>query len=326
MRRREFIAGLAGAVALPLVAWAQQSALPVVGYLNSESPEPLRSFMAAFQRGLAERGYVVGQNVAIDYRWGEGSNERLPALAAELVRRQVAVIATGGTPAALAAKAATKTIPIVFFNASDPVRMGLVASLARPGGNVTGITNIGSGLISKRLDMLHQLVPAATLIAMLVNPTNVPITEATVTEGRAAAAVLGVDLLIVKGSSREEIAAAFSSAVAQRAGALLAGPDLFFYSHIEYLVALAARYAIPVSWEDRVFTAVGGLMSYGPDQLASYRQLGGLAASVLSGRKPADLPVQQSVKFDMTLNLRTAKELGITVPPSLLVTADEVIE
>jgi putative tryptophan/tyrosine transport system substrate-binding protein len=326
MRRREFIAGLASAGALPLAARAQQSALPAVGYLNSESPDPFSSFMAAFRRGLAEHGYVAGQNVVIEYRWGEGSNERLPALAADLVRRQVAVIATGGTPAALAAKVATRTIPIVFFNASDPVRMGLVASFARPGGNVTGITNIGSGLISKRLDMLHQLVPAGKLIAMLVDPTNMPITEAVVTEGRTAAGVLGVDLLIVNGSSRDELAAAFSSAVAQGAGALLVGPYLFYYSQIEYLVALAACHAIPASWEDRVFTAVGGLMSYGPDQLASYRQLGGLAASVLDGKKPADLPVQQSVKFDMSLNLKTAKELGITVPPSLLVAADEVIE
>jgi putative tryptophan/tyrosine transport system substrate-binding protein len=196
MRRREFIAGLGGAAAWPMVARVQQSALPVIGYLNSESPDPFSSFMSAFRHGLAEHGYVVGQNVEIEYRWGEGSNERLSALADDLVRRQVAVIATGGTPAALAAKAATKTIPTVFFNASDPVRMGLVASLARPGGNVTGITNIGSGLISKRLDMLHQLVPAATSIGILVDPTNVPITEAVVTEARAAAGVLGVNVRI----------------------------------------------------------------------------------------------------------------------------------
>jgi len=326
MRRRTFIAGLGGAVAWPLATRAQQPAMPTIGYLNSESPDPFRKFIAAFQRGLADGGYVVGQNVVIEYRWGEGSNERLPTLALELARRQVAVIATGGTPAALAAKAATNTIPIAFFNASDPIRMGLVASLARPGGNITGITNIGSGLIAKRLDMLHQLVPAATSIAMLVNPTNEPITDATVTEGQAAARVLGVNLLIVNGSSRDEITAAFSSAVEQRAGALLVGPDLFYYTQIEHFAALVARYAIASSFEDRVFTAAGGLMSYGPDQLASYRQLGGLTARILDGKKPADLPVQQSVRFEMTLNLRTANALGLTIPSGILAISDEVIE
>jgi putative tryptophan/tyrosine transport system substrate-binding protein len=327
MRRRDFIVALGGAAGWPVVARAQQAALPVVGYLNSASLDAFRELVAGFHRGLDDTGYVEGRNLAIEYRWAQNQNDRLPEFAADLVRRQVAVIvAHGSTPAALAAKAATTTIPIVFLNASDPVEIGLVASLARPGGNITGILNLGGGLIAKRLELLHELVPTATSIAVLVNPTNPRIAEATLTEGRTAARTLGVDLLVLNAGSRNEIEAAFASLVERRAGALLVAADSLFNTQTDQVVALAARYAVPTSYEIRPYVAAGGLMSYGPDTVDSSRQLGVYTGRILKGEKPADLPVQQPTKFEMVINLKTAKALGIDVPTSILLRANAVIE
>jgi putative tryptophan/tyrosine transport system substrate-binding protein len=248
------------------------------------------------------------------------------SLAQELVRRQVAVIVTLGTPGALAAKAATTIIPIAFLNGSDPVQIGLVASLARPNGNITGITNIAAGLIAKRVEVLRQLVPTATSIALLVNPANSVIADAAVIEGQTAARALGVDLLVVSGRSGDEIAAAVSSLGEQRVGALLVAADPLYFAQIEHLVSLAGHYAIPTSYEDRLFTAAGGLISYGPNQLESCRQLGILVSRLLKGEKPSDLPVEQPTKFELIINLKTAKALGLTIPETLLATADEVIQ
>jgi len=325
MRRREFVAGFASVAATwPLAARAQK-AVPIVGSLSSESNDGVFSeIFMAFRRGLSETGYVEGRNLAFEYRWADSHYDRLPALAGELVRRQVALIATGGTPKTLAAKAATTTIPIVFFQGADPVRAGLVASLARPGGNLTGITNLAAGLEAKRLQMLHELVPAATSVAMLVNPDN-PATAGEV-EARTAAQTLGINLLVFKARNEDEIATAFASLVEQRAGALLVKPDSFFIRQADQLVALAARYGIPASYEFRLFTAAGGLMSYGTDFNDAWRQVGIYAGRILKGEKPANLPVQQPVKFEMVLNMKTAKALGLTVPALTVLRADEVIE
>jgi putative tryptophan/tyrosine transport system substrate-binding protein len=326
MRRREFIAGLGSAAVWPMAAGAQQRTMPVIGYLASESlNDQYRAILAAFNRGLADAGYVDGRNVAFEYRWAESDIDRLPALALELVQRRVDLIVTVGTPATFAAKAATTTIPILFFQGADPVKIGLVASLARPGGNVTGIANLASGLTAKRIQLLHQLVPTATSIAMLANVANV-VTPALVAEGQVAARALGINLLIINARSQDEIGAAFTAIVEQRAGALLINADSLFITQVGQLVALTAQNGIPASHEFRLFPAAGGLMSYGTDLLDAHRQLGLYASRILKGDKPADLPVQQPVKFEMVLNLKTAKALGLIISDLLLTTADEVIQ
>jgi putative ABC transport system substrate-binding protein len=325
MKRREFITLLGGAaVAWPRVARAQQR-MPVIGYLLSDLLEPERQFVAAFHRGLAETGYVEGRNVAIEYRSAESRNDRLPALAAELVRRQVAVIATSSTPGALAAKAATQTIPIVFGIGSDPVEIGLVASLNRPGGNLTGVSQLNVDIAAKRLEMLHELVPAATQIAVLVNPTN-PAGEALLREAQVAARALGVRLSVLNASSESEIDGAFATLVGQRADALLVSGDNLFTTHRDRIIALAARHAVPAIYQFREFAAAGGLMSYGASVTDAYRLLGVYTGQILKGEKPADLPVQQATKIEMIINLKTAKALGLTMPTSTLLRADEVIE
>jgi putative ABC transport system substrate-binding protein len=328
MKRREFISLLSGvAVTWPFAARAQQSTMPVIGFLSIGWLETRREFVAAFQQGLAQMGYVDGRNVAIEYRWAEGQNDRLPALVADLVHRQVAVIAIlGNTPSALAAKAATQTIPIVFLVGSDPVKIGLVASLARPGANITGVTVLQSDVAAKRLELLRELVPSAKSIALLVNPSNPVFTEVETNEMQAEARVLGVKLLILNASNQNEIDAAFATLVQQRAGALLVGSDSFFLDQRNQLVALATRYAVPAIYAYREIVEIGGLMSYGADNIDTYRQVGVYISRVLRGERPADLPVQQVAKIGLTISLKTAKTLGITIPQSILFRADEMIE
>jgi putative ABC transport system substrate-binding protein len=326
MRRRQFISIFGGAaVAWPLGAHAQQP-MPVVGFLNAASPVPLRQQIAAFREGLKESDYVEGQNVAVEYRWAEGQYDRLPALAAELVRRQVSVIVSGGgAPAVLAAKAATTTIPIVFSSGGDPIRLGFVASLNRPGGNITGVYHFATGLEAKRLGLLHEMVPKATTIAVLVNP-NFSGVENQLRDVREAAARLGLQLVIVRANAESDFDTAFSTLVQQRSGALLVCGSPFFNSRREQLVVLAARHAVPAIFEWRDFAAAGGLMSYGTSLADAYRQAGIYAGRILKGAKPADLPIVQSTKFELVINLSTAKALGIEVPPTLSARADEVIE
>jgi putative tryptophan/tyrosine transport system substrate-binding protein len=327
MRRRELILGLAGAVGgLPLVARAQQKAMPVVGFLSGVSPGPYAPFVAAFRRGLSETGYVEGQNLAIEYRWAEGSYDRLPGMVADLVDRKVDVIATGGgTAAALAAKSATSTIPIVFAGGGDPVERGLVASLGRPGGNITGITFLGVELLAKRLELLSELVPQARVIALLVNADSAN-TERMVQDAQEAARAKGVQLPILRAGTESEIDAAFTTLVQRQAGGLVVPNDAFFNSRREQLVTLASRHAIPAIYGFREFADSGGLISYGANIAAAYRQLGIYAGRILKGAKPADLPVQQPTTFELVINLKTAQALGLTVPPILLAQADEVIE
>jgi putative ABC transport system substrate-binding protein len=324
VKRRTFIAGLGGAAAWPLVVRAQQPAMLAIGFLNSASPGGYATNVAAFRQGLRETGYVEGQNVAIEYRWAEGKYDRLPAMAAELVRRQVAVIVSN-TPAVLAAKAATAKIPIVFTTASDPVQLGLVASLSRPGGNVTGATQFGVEVTPKQLELAHKLVPTATVIAVLVNPTN-PNAETVSTGLQAAARILGVQLDVLHASAEREFDAVFASLGQLRAGALVIGPDPLFIARSEQLAALALRHVVPAIFSIREFVAAGGLISYGGDNPDMYRIAGVYAGRILKGDKPADLPVQQTTKVELIINLKTAKALGLTIPETLLATADEVIQ
>ena len=326
MQRREFITLVGGAAAWSLTARAQQQPMPVIGFLNVASPGALRQQIAAFREGLKESGYVEGQNVAVEYRWAEGQYERLPELAADLVRQQVSVIFVGGgAPAELAVKAATTTIPIVFSTGGDPVRSGLVASLNQPSGNITGVYHFATGLEAKRLGLLHEMLPKATPIAVLINP-NYADAENQLRDVQEAAARLGVQLVVVRANAESDFNAAFSTAVQQRSGALLVCASPFFNNRREQLVVLAARHALPTIYEWRDFAAAGGLMSYGTSLADAYRQVGVYAGQILKGAKPVDLPVVQSTRFELVINLSTAKALGIEVPPTLLARADEVIE
>ena len=304
---------------------AQQPAMPVIGFLNSASPDGYAVPVGAFRQGLKDIGYVEGQNVAIEYRWAEGQYDRLPALAADLVRRQVTAIAATSTPAALTAKAATTTIPIVFTTASDPMRLGLVASLSRPGGNVTGATQLNVEVGPKRLELVRELLPAATIIALLVNPTN-PVAETLARDLQAAARTIGLQLHILNASTERDIDDAFANLAKLRAGALVVGSDVFFNTRSEQLGALTVRHGVPTIYQYREFAAAGGLMSYGGSITDSYRRAGGYTGRILKGEKPADLPVQQSTKVELIINLKTAKALGLTFPITLLGRADEVIE
>jgi putative tryptophan/tyrosine transport system substrate-binding protein len=326
MRRRAFITLLGGtAAAWPLVARAQQPAMPVIGFLHSATPEAYAPMVAAFRQGLKEAGYLEGQNVTIEYRWAEGHYDRLRALAADLIGRKVTVIAATSTPAAQAAKAATATVPIVFTTGDDPVKLGLVASLNRPGGNVTGVSSLLVELGSKQLGLLRELAPGIAAIAVLTNP-NFPGTERQLRDVEAAARVLGLQLLVLRASSEREIDAAFATIAQQSGAALLVGVDPFFLSLRDQIVALAARHAIPALYPVRDFAVAGGLMSYGTDFADSYREAGIYTGRIVRGENPADLPVQRSTKFEFVINLKTAKALNVAVPNSMQLLADEVIE
>jgi putative ABC transport system substrate-binding protein len=324
VKRRKFITLLGGAAAWPLTARAQQPAMPVVGFLRSTSATDSTHYVTAFRLGLKEAGFVEGQNVAIEYRFADNQNDQLPALVADLIRRPVALIA-GAAVAMLAAKAATTTVPIVFVGGGDPVEDGLVASLNRPGGNVTGVVFFGAALGAKRLEVLRQIVPTATTIAVLVNP-KLPSTEAERRDVQAAALVIGQQIIMLDVSSVRDIEAALGTFVQRGASALLVGSGPFLFSNSEPIVALAARHGLPASYPMREFAVAGGLTSYGASQSDAYRQAGIYAGRILKGEKPADLPVMRSTKFEFVLNLKTAKALGLTVPDRLLALADEVIE
>jgi putative ABC transport system substrate-binding protein len=326
LRRRELLTLLAGAAAWPLAARAQQQAMPVIGFLNPTSPDSNADRLRGFHRGLKDTGFVEGENVAIVYRWADGNNDRLPELAAELVRRQVSVIASFAPAAAYAAKAATTTMPIVFSVNEDPVRLGLVASLARPGGNATGTNFFTAELAAKRLDLLRELVPAATSIGLLVNPANATSTESTLNDVATAARAIGLHTDVLNASTGREINAVFASFTREKPNALLVAGDAFFSSRRVQLVHLATRHAIPATYSQREFAEIGGLMSYGPNLADAFRQVGAYVGRILKGAKPPDLPVVQSSKFELVINAETARLLGLTVPDKLLVAADEVIE
>jgi putative ABC transport system substrate-binding protein len=326
MRRRDFISIVGSAAAWPIAARAQQSRIPVVGYLGTGSPGALEQLISAFNRGLQEMGYVEGQNLKIEYRFAEGQYNRLPALAAELVQRNVTAIATtGGSRAALAAKAATNKIPIIFSAGDDPVETGLVNSLNRPSGNITGATFLTTVLEAKRLELLHELLPNVGVIALLVNPNNAS-AKAEVQQAQDAADRLGVRLVVLNAANEDEIDASFASMIRKGAGAVLVASDAFFFSRRKQIVVLTARHAIPAIYQLREFTADGGLMSYGTSVTEAYHQVGIYTGRVLNGEKPADLPVIQPSKFQLVINLRTAKALGVTVSNSMQLLADEVIE
>jgi len=326
MNRRAFVTGLGAVLAAPHAIEAQQRSPTVIGFLSSRSPGEAASVVEAFRQGLNEGGYVEGQNVVIEFRWAEGQYDRLPAMAMDLVNRQVAlIIAAGGDRPAIAAKAVTSTIPIVFTGSDFPVKVGLVASLNRPGGNVTGASLFTSEVEAKKLALLRELVPTAPLIAMLVNPTN-PSAETDIADVQKAAGLVRQPILLLKASSEGDIVTAFKGVVQSRAAALLVAHDPYFLSRREQFVALAARHAVPAVYEFREFVLAGGLMSYGSRIADNYRVAGGYAARILKGAKPADLPVQQPTKFELVINLKTAKALGLTIPPSLLLRANQVIE
>jgi putative ABC transport system substrate-binding protein len=323
MNRRDFITLVGGAAAWPLAARAQQAAMPVIGLLDTRSPDGMTDRLRAFRDGLKDSGYVERENMAIEYRWAENQLDRLPELAAELVRRQVAVIAATSTYAAFAAKAATTTTPIVFLVGEDPARLGLVASLARPGGNLTGINNFAGELTAKRLELLREMVPGAARIAVLVNPANA---MTTLRELAAVAHVVGLQIQVLNASTSREIDAAFTTFVRERPDAVFVALDVFFISRRVQLVNLASRHALPATYPLRDFAEIGGLMSYGTNIADTFRQIGVYAGRILKGAKPADLPVVQSTKFELVINHQTARMLGLTVPDKLLVAADEVIE
>jgi putative ABC transport system substrate-binding protein len=326
VRRRNFITLLGGAaMTWPLAARAQQAAMPIIGLLDSRSPDGMTDRLRAFREGLKDSGYVERENVAIEYRWAENQLDRLPELAAELVRRQVAVIAATSTNPAFAAKAATTTTPIVFVVGEDPVRLGLVASLARPGGNLTGINILSGELTAKRLNLLREMVPGAARIAVLVNPANV-MTENALRDVAAAARVMGLQIQVLNASTSGEIDAAFATFVRERPDAVFVGLDVFFIGRRAQLVNLASRHALPATYPLRDFAEVGGLMSYGANAADTFRHIGVYAGRILKGAKPADLPVVQSTKFELVINAWTARMLGLTVPSTLLARADEVIE
>jgi putative ABC transport system substrate-binding protein len=324
-RRASMTVLIGGAAAWPLAVRAQQAAMPIIGFLDSSSAGEYARFLAAFRGGLNEAGFVEGRNVAIEYRWADGRYDRLSALAAELVRIPVVVLVATGVTAAVAAKAATSTVPIVFNTGGDPVRFGLVASLNRPGGHVTGVASLGKVLLAKRFELLRELVPKAEAIAFLVNPNNA-VAELDTSDAQAAAAALGLKLIVLKAGSDGDIDTAFSTVAQQGGGGLLQQLDPFLQSRRDQLLALAARYALPAIYERRDFVAAGGLISYGTSLSDALRLVGNYAGRLLKGEKAADLPVQQPVKFELAINLKTAKALGLTVPDKLLVAADEVIE
>jgi putative ABC transport system substrate-binding protein len=328
MRRREFITLVGGAAAWPVAARAQQPAMPVVGYLNNAFPESDASRLTGLRRGLSQSGYVEGRNLVIEYRWAGNQADRLPALAADLVQLRVATIVTPGLMSTLAAKAATTSIPIVFGVGNDPVQLGLVASLNRPGGNLMGYNAFIGELGAKGLALLHELVPSTTTIGFLENPTNPSVFELMTRDVLAAASVMGLEVQIFKASSDREIDAAFVSLVQARTGALLVGADAFFFfvNRVEQFIALAARYAIPTMNTFREFAVAGGLISYGPSLIEQYRQIGLYTGRILKGEKPADLPVMQATKIELIVNLKSAKALGLEVPAKLLALADDVIE
>jgi putative tryptophan/tyrosine transport system substrate-binding protein len=327
MNRREFIALVGGAAATwPLAAHAQQPATPVIGFMNAGSAAPQADRLAAFREGLREAAYIEGQNVRVEYRWAENKYDRLTAMAADLVRQRVSVIAATSTPAAVAAKAATTVIPIVFETASDPIKIGLVATLRRPGGNITGVTTLHEEIAPKRLELLHELIPTASVIALLVNPADAALTDATIKSLQTAADTLGLRLHVLHASTEHDFDAVFANLGQLRAGGLVIGPDSFFVSRSTQLAGLTVRYAVPAIFEGREFVTTGGLISYSGSFIDSYRLAGVYTGRILKGEKPSELPVQQATKVELFLNLRTAKALGITVPLPLSGRADEVIE
>ena len=323
--RRKFLATLGGAAAWPLAARAQQAAVPVIGFLYGASPDPVARRLRAFRQGLKDSGYVEGENVAIEYRWAESQFDRLPEMVADLIRRQVTVIAALNTVAAVAAKAASTTIPIVFSSGEDPVRLGLVASLARPGGNATGINNFIGEVTAKRLGLLHELVPTANRVGVLVNPADV-LTETALRDVQPAARAIGLQIQVVNASTSGEIDAAFAAFVREQVDTLFIGPGGVFSNRRVHIANQAMRHGIPATYSQREFPEIGGLMSYGTNLTDSWRQVGIYAGRVLKGAKPADLPVVQSIKLELVINAQTARLLGLTIPPGVLAIADEVIE